>query len=71
MAKAKEIDWLAITPDCIAGDICDARDVAEAVNLAEIQLDLIAEGQDGTEDYSAADVKKIKAWIQKAKRLIS
>lgn len=51
-------------PDCLSADICDARDLDEAVWLAIIQLDLIEEGQDGTEHYTSKNVKEIKAWIK-------
>lgn len=59
--KKRSYDWLAAAPDCIAGDLCDARDWQEALHLATIQLDR-------TQEYTPQDVKAIKAWIAKTKR---
>lgn len=66
------MNWLDECPEvppCLLGDICDARTLEEAVHLAVIQLDLIEEGQDGTGDYTPADVKRIRRWIAKAEKV--
>lgn len=50
-------------PIClIGGGADDARTLEDLVSVARIQLDLIAEGQDGTEDD---DPEAIKAWLKK------
>lgn len=56
-------DWRQSIPACLVGDIDDAADLAEAVHLAVCQLDLIEEGQDGTEHYTRQNVRQIKKWI--------
>ena len=61
---AKSTNWLDTVPDCLAGDVCDAADLEEAVALATTQLDLIHEGQDGTEHYTRRDVRAIEKWIK-------
>lgn len=58
-------DWWASVPGCLVSDVDGAKDLAEAVHLARIQLDLIEEEQDGTEHYSKDDVAKIKRWVKK------
>lgn len=61
--KPAEDDWRESVPACLVGDIDDAGDLAEAVHLAVCQLDLIEEGQDGTEHYTRHNIRQIKRWI--------
>lgn len=48
-------------------DLLSMRSVAELVIYMEIELDLIAEGQDGTEEYTRRDVRAMKSWVKKWK----
>ncbi len=50
-------------PMClVGGGADDATTMEDLVSLARIQLDLIEEGQDGTEED---DPDAIKAWLKK------
>lgn len=55
-------------PACLAGDVDDAADLTEAIHIAKCQLDIIAEGQDGTDHYTPADVREIRNWIREQER---
>ncbi len=53
------------SPACIgSGPWDDAKDNDELVNSVGIELELILEGQDGTEHYTSRDVAAIKKWLK-------
>lgn len=63
--------WRQTIPTClIGGSIDDAKTLDEAIHLAKIDLDLIEEGQDGTEEYTRGDVRDIRKWIKRAEALL-
>lgn len=52
-------------PTClVGGPVDDAASDKELLHLVRIQLDLIEEGQDGTEGYSRREVTAIKQWLR-------
>jgi len=61
MKRVTEKNWRKFVPIClIGGPIDDAKTLAEARHLAIIQLDLIAEQQDGTEEYGPRAIQSIR-----------
>ncbi len=53
--------WRRKLPACLVGtSVDDAKSLAEARRLAQIELDLIEEGQDAADDYTAAEVRQIR-----------
>ena len=56
-------------PSClVGGHVDDARDDAELIHLVRIELDLIEEGQDGTQHYTRRDLATIRRWLQKRRQ---
>ena len=49
----------------IGGCIDDVTTDAEIIHCARIQLDLIEEGQDGTEEYTRRDITEIRRFLHK------
>ncbi|HLF96973.1 MAG TPA: hypothetical protein VI457_07500 [Methylococcaceae bacterium] len=63
MSKAAaefEKAWRAL-PDCVDLDLLAMTTIEDLVAAAEIRLDLINEGQDGTEND---DPRAIKKWLR-------
>lgn len=55
-------------PLCLVGSSCDdATSIAELAALAETELDLIDEGQDGTEDCTPADRREILRFLRRCR----
>jgi hypothetical protein len=62
-SKAKFRKMFAELPDCMTGSAADDAQTAEdLISVCRTQLDLIEEGQDGTEDD---DPDAIRAWLEK------
>jgi len=63
-AKSLFEQMFADLPDCLIGGGCDdATDPEEMIHLAKVQLDLIEEGQDGTEEDDPDAIRKwLKRW---------
>lgn len=59
----KRPSWWNKIPECLWGDVDGAEDLLHAKYLAQVQLDLIEEGQDGTEDYTPVQIAQIKRFI--------
>ena len=51
-----------IPPSLVGGCADDARTMGELIHAARIQLDLIEEGQDGTEEDNPDEIRK---WLKK------
>jgi len=51
-------------PNCLYGSCCDdAHDDAELIHLVRGELDLIEEGQDGTEHFTRREIAEIRRWL--------
>ncbi len=50
---------------CIGGSVDDARTNDEVVDCVQSELDLINEGQDGTEEYTRREVTGIRRWLRR------
>lgn len=48
---------------CSAAD--DAQTPEEVIHMVRCELDLIEEGQDGTEDYTRQDISSIKKFLKR------
>ncbi len=51
-------------PACIVGYVDDAKDEGELIHSVRTELDLIEEGQDGTEEYTPREVAAIRRWLK-------
>ena len=64
--KVCQQSWLQFLPISLVGsDVEEAETFAEAKHLAQIQLDLIAEDQDGTEEYTQQDISQIRQFTRR------
>ena len=62
MLTRRELDSI---PDCLVGSVADAQTFDDAVWLARIELDLIEEGQEAAEAYSAKEVQQIRRFVKR------
>ncbi len=52
-------------PACLVGGPGDdAKTDSELVDVTQTQLDLIDEGQDGTEHYTKREIAAIRRWLR-------
>jgi hypothetical protein len=57
-----------LPPSCLTGGYVDeAVDDLELYHLVLVQMDLIDEMQDGTEEYTTKDIREIRNWLKKYK----
>ena len=73
--KSKPNNWRDTIPPCLYGSedragsgIDDCNCLSDALLNARTELDLIAEGQDGTARYTKRDVNSIRKWIERWSR---
>ena len=52
--------WHSSMPNCF---FPDADTLEEALSQASLELDLIDEGQEAAECYTAAEVKSLRKWV--------
>lgn len=61
---------IADVPNAVAIDHLAMNDVADVVWAVRLELDLIEEGQDGTDEYTEKDIREIKAFLKRWKSFL-
>lgn len=58
---------IADVPNAVAIDVLAMNNVTDVVWAVRLELDLIEEGQDGTDEYTKKDIREIKAFLKRWK----